>query len=246
MDSPIKNRIVINLDQPGGATPLRSGSSYQSRRRRWPKVLGLLAAFCVVLVLVAGVGLFFWWRHYQTTPAYSLAVIVDAAQRDDMPAFASQFDDEQLTRNLVASVRDKASSRYGLALSSSLQGKVDTLLPSLLPQMKDRIHTELAKEIKEVSSRAQSKPFVVVALGISSMVKITSDGNNARVTAPIPDRPVEVVMRRDGDRWKVIDFKDDVLIQRVVDSVMKDLPAIGASDLKIPLVKPSRSKRRNR
>jgi len=245
MDSPIKNRIVINLDQQGGppgAVPLRS----QSRRRRWTRVLGILLLLCVAAFLVAGIASFLWWRHYQTTPAYSLAIMVDAAQRDDMATFQNQFDDEQLARNLVASVREKASSQYGLALSSSVQSKIDTLLPTLLPQMKDRIHTEIAKEVKEFSSRAQSKPFVVVALGISSLVKVTSDGNNAHVTAPIADRPIEVVMRRDGDRWKVVDFKDDVLVQRVVDNVMKELPPIGVLDLKIPLVKSQKQRRRNR
>jgi hypothetical protein len=245
----MKNRIVINLDQPGGggrATPLRSGAGAQYRRRRWPRVLGVLLMLCVAVVLIAGIAMFLWWRHYQTTPAYSIALIVDAAQRGDMAAFRNQLDDEQLTKNVVATVRDKASSRYGLALSSTLQSKIDSLLPSLLPQMKDRVQTELAKEVKEFSSRAQSKPFVIVALTISSLVKITNDGNNAHVTAPLPDRPIEVVMRRDGDRWKVVDFKDDVLIQRVVDNVMKDLPAIGALDLKIPLVKSSKARRRNR
>lgn len=243
----VRNRIVIDIDQPGASrtTPLRSGSRV-TRSRRWPKVLGILAAFCVVLVLVVGFALFLWWRHYQKTPAYSLALIVDAAQRDDMVAFRNQLDDEQIARNLVASVREKASSRYGLALSDSLQRKIDSLLPSLLPQLKDRIHTEVAKEVKEFSSRAQSKPFVVVALTISSLVTITMDGDNARVTAPISDRPVEVALRRDGDRWKVVDFKDDVLVQRVVDSMMKDLPPIGALDLKIPLLKSPKPRRRNR
>ena len=247
MANPIKNRIVIDLDQAGAprTAPVRSGSRARAGRR-WPRVLGVLAAFCVAIVVIAGVALFFWWRHYQKTPAYSLALIVDAAQRDDMVAFQNQLDDEQIAKNLVASVREKASSRYGLALTDSLQNKIDTLLPALLPQFKDRIHTEVAKEVKEFSSRAQSKPFVVVALAISSLVTITMDGDNARVTAPISDRPVEVALRRNGDRWKVVDFKDDVLVQRVVDSMMKDLPPIGALDLKIPLRKSPKPKRRHR
>jgi hypothetical protein len=242
-----RNRIVIDLDQAGVArtTPVRSGARARTGRR-WPKVLGILAAFCVAIIVIAGLALFFWWRHYQKTPAYSLALIVDAAQRDDMVALQSQLDDEQIARNLFASVREKVRSRYGLALSDSLQNKIDTLLPALLPQFKDRIHTEVAKEVKEFSARAQSKPFVVVALAISSLVTITTDGDNARVTAPIPDRPVEVALRRNGDRWKVVDFKDDVLVQRVVDSMMKDLPPIGAMDLKIPLLRSPKPKRRNR
>ena len=240
-----RNRIVIDLNQQG-AVPLRSGSSAAPRRRRWPKVLAVLAAFCVVLVLIVGTVLFLWWRQYQKTPAYSLALIVDAAQRDDMVAFQKQLDDEQIAGNLVASVRDKASARYGIALTDSLQRKIDTLLPALLPQMKDKIHTEVAKEVKEFSSRAQSKPFVVVALTISSLATITMDGDNARVSASIPDRPIELALRRDGDRWKIVDFKDDVLVQRVVDGMMKDLPAVGGIDLKIPLLKSPKPRRRKR
>ena len=237
-----RNRIVIDLDS---RLPVRSGSSGASRRRRWPKVLAALFVFLIVLVVVVGAVLFLWWRHYQKTPAYSLALIVDAAQRDDMVAFQKQLDDEQLAKNLVASVRDKASARYGIALTDSLQRKIDTLLPALLPQLKDKIHTEVAKEVKEFSSRAQSKPFVVVALTISSLVTITMDGDNARVSALIPDRPIELALRRDGDRWKVVDFKDDVLVQRVVDGMMKDLPAIGGIDVNIPLLKsPKRNRRR--
>lgn len=248
MGDPIKNRIVINLDQSGqpGSTPRQSYAGSDRRSRRWLKVLGVLAAVCVVIVLIVAAAAFFWWRNYQTTPAYSLALVIDAAQRDDMPAFRSRLDDDEIARNLVVSVREKASSRYGIALSSALQEKIDSLLPALLPQLKDRIHTEVAKEVREFSARAESKPFVVVALAISSLVTITTDGDNARAIAPIPDRTIEVLMRRDGDLWKIVDFKDDVLVQRVVDGMMKDLPAIGGLDLKIPLLKSPRPRRRNR
>jgi hypothetical protein len=241
----MKNRIVINLDQPAGA--VRSGAAGSGagvRRRRWPRVLAALLAICVAIVLIAAASVFFWWRNYQTTPAYSLALVVDAARRDDMVAFTSQLDDEQLAKNLVASVRDKASSRYGFALNQTLQSKIDGLIPTLLPQLKDRIHAEVIKEVKEFSAKAESKPFVFVALAISSIATITTEGDNAR--ALIPDKKIEVGMRRDGDRWKVVDFKDDVLVQRVVDGMMKDLPAIGGVDLNIPLLKSSKPRRRNR
>ncbi|HEX6731368.1 MAG TPA: hypothetical protein VF074_15195, partial [Pyrinomonadaceae bacterium] len=181
---------------------------------------------------------------YQTSPAYSVALLVDAAQRNDMPALEDRLDDEAIAKNMVATVREKASGRYGGSLSDSLQQRIDGLLPVLLPQMQETIHSEVAKEIKEFSTRAESKPFVVVALAISSFVKITSEGDNAQVVAPLRDRAIEVSMRRDGDRWKVVDFKDDVLVQRIVDGLMKDLPAIGGLDLKVPL--PGKSGRRSR
>lgn len=244
----IKNRIVINLDQPSPGQPRSSFSPSgmgNQRNRRWPKILAALAAFCILFVLMALAGAYFWWRSYQTSPAYTVALLVDAAQRNDMPALEGRLDDEAIAKNMVATVREKASGRYGASLSSSLQRRIDDLLPVLLPQMKETIHAEVAKEIKEFSTRAESKPFVVVALAISSFVRITTQGDNAQVVAPLPDRVIELSMRRDGDRWKVVDFKDDVLVQRIVDGLMKDLPAIGGLDLRIPLPgNPNRRRRR--
>ena len=77
-------------------------------------------------------------------------------------------------------------------------------------------------------------------------MNITTEGDRARAIAPVGERTIEVSLRRDGDRWKIIDFKDDVLVQRVVDGIMKDLPAIGTIDLKIPLLKSQKPRRRNR
>jgi hypothetical protein len=242
-----KNRIVINLDQPESGQPRSSFSPSgmgNRRRRRWPRILAVLAAFCLVVVMLALAGGYLWWRSYQTSPSYTVALLVDAAQRNDMPALESRLDDEAIAKNMAATAREKASGRYGVSLNGSLQQRIDDLLPVLLPQMKETIHSEIAKEIKELSTRAESKPFVMVALAISSFVKITTQGDNAQVVAPLPDRVIEVSMRRDGDRWKVVDFKDDVLVQRIVDGLMKDLPAIGGLDLKIPL--PGNSGRRSR
>jgi hypothetical protein len=57
----------------------------------------------------------------------------------------------------------------------------------------------------------------------------------------------DLTMRRDSDRWKVVSFNDDTMVQRVVDSVMKDLPPIGGFDSNSPLFKNSgRPRKRNR
>ena len=53
------------------------------------------------------------------------------------------------------------------------------------------------------------------------------------------ERTIEIGLQRDADRWKVTEFKDDVVVQRVVDNVMKELPAIGPVDSNSPLLKKS-------
>jgi len=229
---PIRKRIVINVDQPpggGGAGYKIPGSRYQAttKSRRWPKILAIFLILIFVGVLAAAVGGFLYWRHYQTTPAYSLALIIDAAQRNDMASFQKQIDDDAIAKNLIDEVNKKAQERYGIALSPALQKQIDTMMPTLVPRLKETIHEEVAKEIKEFASKSEPKPFIVVAFAVPTLMTITTEGDKSRATAALPNRTIELGLQRDGDLWKVTEFKDDVLLQRVVDSVMKDLPAIG-------------------
>lgn len=234
-------RIVINLDAGGGAprAPVRRKS-----RRRWPKVLAILASLVAVVVVLVAVGGFFLWRHYQSTPAYSLALLIDAAQRNDLPGFQARIDDEEIAKDMIATVNQKAAGRYGLAMSDSLQQQLDERMSSLAPRLKQTVQDEVAKEIKSFASASESRSFVFLLIAIPRLVTITLEGETARASAPFGNRIVELRLRRDADRWKIVGFKDDLVVQRVVDSVMKDLPAIGL-DPKSPLLK-SPGKRRKR
>ena len=245
-NEPIRKRIVINLDQQGQAG-FGPGDNSKRRRRRWPKVLATLLVLMFLGIAGLAVGSYFWWRNFQTSPEYSLALLVDAAQKNDMAAVQKQIDDEAIAKNLITEVSQKASSRYGLAMNAGLQQQIDTMVPTLLPRLKDTIQAEVAKEIKEFASKSEPKPFILVALALPRLVTITREGDNAKVTAPLPDRSLELGMTRVGDSWKVTGFKDDQFTQRVVDSVMKDLPPIGKVDLSnIPLLKSGRKPKRRR
>jgi hypothetical protein len=244
-NDPIRKRIVINLEDQNVRSAQRSALAPQ-RRRIWPKVLAAFVVLVLVVVAVAAIGGFLWWRNYQTTPAYSVALIIDAAQRDDMAAFQERIDDDAIAKNMIATVSKKASDRYGVALNAGLQKQIDSLIPTFVPRLKETIHQEVAKEIKEFASKSEPKPFIVVALAVPQLMTITNDADNATVAAAINDRQVELKLRRDNDRWTVTEFNDDVLIQRVVDSVMKELPAIGGLDLKLPPLFNTPGRRRNR
>jgi len=199
----------------------------------------------LVVILAAIVGGFFGWRYYQSTPAYTLTLMIDAAQRNDLAEVQKRIDDDEIAKNMLASVSQKAAGRYGFALTSSIQQRIDTVIPNLLPGLKQTIHDEVVKEIKEFASKSEPRPFIFLVVTVPSLVKVTKDGDTAKATAALNDRMIELTMRRDADRWKVIDFKDDVVVQRVVDSVMKDLPPIGSIDANSPLLKKSaRGKRR--
>jgi hypothetical protein len=72
---------------------------------------------------------------------------------------------------------------------------------------------------------------------VPSLVKVTTEGDTAKATTAVSDRPIEFTMKRDAERWKVTEFKDDVVVQRIVDSVMNELPAIETIDANSPLFK---------
>lgn len=240
---PVRKRIVINLDSPPGTRSSAGGA----RRRRWPKVLAVLAVLLLFGVIVVAAGAFFGWRYYQSTPSYSVALILDAAQRNNMPELEKFIDDEAISQNLLKAVGEKAAGRYGSALSGAVQSQIDKLLPSLMPSVRQIVRDEVAKEVKEFASKSEPKPFLFVALAVPSFVTMRTEGDTAQGSAPLSDRTMEFTMKRNADRWRIVEVKDDTLTQRVVDGVVKELPAIGGPDqTPAPKVKPRRSRGRNR
>lgn len=240
----MRKRIVIDLDAPQGGPAARARAG---KRGRWRRILALLMFVVLVVVLAAIVGGFFGWRYYQSTPSYTLTLMIDAAQRNDVAEIQKRIDDEEIAKNMLASVSQKAAGRYGFALNSSIQQRIDTIVPTLLPGLKQTVHDEVVKEIKEFASKSEPRPFIFLLVTVPSLMKVTTEGDTAKATAALSDRTIEMTMRRDAERWKVIEFKDDAVVQRVVDSVMKELPAIGTIDPNSPLLKKSaRNRKRNR
>jgi len=238
-----RQRIVINVDGPPSQTTVKRPRTSGGKPRRWLRVLGILFGLIVVVLVVAGVGGFLYWRHYQTTPAYTVALLIDAAQRNDAAELEKRINDDEIGKNMVATVSQKAAGRYGLAINSSVQSQVDKVLRSLLPSLKQPIHDEVVKQIKEFAAKSEPQPFILLVVGVPRLVTVTTEGDTAKVKAPLSDRTIELTMQRDADRWKVTEFKDDVVVQRVVDNVMKELPAIGSIDSNSPLFKKPQRRR---
>jgi hypothetical protein len=241
-----RKRIVIDLDVPAGkpASPgspaPRAATNRSKKSRRWTRVLGVLFALVLVGLGVVAIAGFFAWRYYRSTPAYSLSLIIDAAQRGDVAEFQKRLDDEAIAKNMAGAVSQKAAARYGIALSNNVKQQIDSRMPTLLQEIKPAIHEEVAKQITAFASKSKPRPFLFLVLAVPSLMTITTEDETAKATAMLNDRRFELAMRRSDDGWKVTDYKDDVVVQRVVDRVMAQLPAIGKLDAQLPLVKPGK------
>lgn len=239
-----RKRIVIDLNAPVPAgSPAARANARKSRR--WLRVLGVLFVIVLIIAGIAAIGGFFAWRRFQSTPSYALALMIDAAQRGDMAEFQKRLDDEEIAKNMVTAVSEKAAARYGLALNNNVKVRIDSTIPSVLQEIKPTIRDEVAKEIQAFAAKSKPQPFILLVIGVPSLMTITTEGDTAKASASINERRFELAMRQGDDGWKVTDFKDDVVVQRVVDRVMTQLPAIGPLDKELQFLKPNkRSKRR--
>jgi len=216
-----RNRIVINLDKNQAPSARRNGSG-----GRFGRVLLLIAIILLVVFGGLGVGGYFWWRHYQGGPAYSLAVLADAAQRQDTAAVDGILDTEKITTDFVAQVRSRLPASSSVA--SLLPSPTESIRNSLSAKLKDTLHEQLMKELQDLSSVARDKPFIVVALGVPYFADIKQNENTAQVTVRVKDEEIRLTMQLAGDRWRIVAVQDDKLAKMVADSLIHSMPANGS------------------
>jgi hypothetical protein len=216
-----RNRIVINLDQ----SEAKPGSTTKRGGRRGP-ARPLAIILIVLLLLAAGVvgGGYFWWRHYQSSPAYTLAVLADASQRNDTTTVDAILDTDKVCDDFVH------QNTVGSAVStigSILPAQANSALQSLSPKLKQTVHDELLKELQRLTEPAKGKPFILVALAITSFADIKEENNIAQVKVNIKDEHLQLTMQpaalTDGKRWRITAVQDDKLAKLVADGMAKKL-----------------------
>jgi hypothetical protein len=208
-----RNRIVIDLDKARADQNVRVRARRSGRAGR---VLGFIAIVLVVVIIGALVGGYFWWRHYQSQPAYSLALLVDAAQRNDGAEIDRLLDMDKITTDFVTQVKARVPG------SSLLPAQVEQ---SLTPKLKPTVRDELIKEVQRLTERAAGKPFPLVALAVPYFVDIKQNGNAATAEMKLEDQQIKLTMQADtAGRWQTVAIQDDKLADLIADSVKKNLP----------------------
>src|SRR5258708_597445 len=208
-----RNGIVVPLDE---ARADDQGGGRERRSGRAGRVLGFIAIILAVVIIGALLGGYFWWRHYQAQPPYSLALLVDAAQRNDGAEIDRLLDLDKITTDFVTQVKARVPG------SQLLPAQIEqTLTPKLKPTVRD----ELIKEVQRLTERANGKPFPLVALAVPYFADIKQDGNAATAEMKLQDEQIKLTMQADAaGSWQTVAIQDDKLADLIADSVKKNLP----------------------
>ncbi len=235
---PKRSRIVVSFEK------AREMAHVPPPGTRGAKIMKIVALVLGVLLVGAVVGGYLWWRSYRTKPGYSLALLVDAAQRNDAKTVDELIDTDKIVENFIPQVTERALGRYAAALTGPLGKQVEALVPKLMPDIKDKVREEVMNRVREMGKRAAGKPFILIALGVPYAVNINQNGDSAKVTANLEGKPTELTMQRSGERWKIVAVTDETLATRIVDNIAKDLPAVGSEGDKTPLPQDERPGKR--
>src|SRR6478735_923777 len=86
-------RYLTTLQESGETADVGFGGYTQSAApSRLRRVLLTVAAAALILMAAVAVGTFFYWQSLKGTPQYSLALIIDAARKDDQASMDKLID----------------------------------------------------------------------------------------------------------------------------------------------------------
>jgi light-regulated signal transduction histidine kinase (bacteriophytochrome) len=213
-------RIIIDIDEQ------REMVRRVGRSRRGLKIAAaVLAAF----VTIAGIGGFVYWQSLKSTPQYTLALLIDAARRNDQGEVNRIVNIDAVVDDFIPQITDKAVEMYGRGLPPKTIGRVATVAAPVMPAVKDRAKSELPKAIRDRTGKFEYIPFPAIVLGAGRYLDITVDGDEATVKSKQADRPLEVTMKRDGGRWQIVAVKDEQLATKIAKQIGQEIIAVASN-----------------
>ena len=214
-----RSRIVIDVARVQEEARQRKRRSLLGRAGRYVSVTALVI---IAVVLVVLVGCYVWWRSFEKSPAYSVALLVDAAQRDDKQAVESLIDADQIAQGFIPQVINKLTDANS-PVPPQARASLSSALPQLLPHVREGVRDLVAQDVKALSKGHTS--FLLTALAVKSAADVKEQGDRATVTVKAGDRAIELTLTRSGERWKVVNVKDDVVASDIAARLASNIPA---------------------
>lgn len=183
-----------------------------------------------VVLIIAAAGGYFYWQSQKRTPQYSLALIVDAARRDDNAELNALVDIDAVADDFLPQVTGKAYELYGRGLPQQRVSDLQRIAAPLMPAVKERARAELGRVIRDRTEKFESVPFAGMVIGADRFLEVTVNGDTAQVASKIPDRPLELKMQRSGERWKVVGLRDEKLATSIAQKIGQEIIAVAATN----------------
>jgi hypothetical protein len=215
----------VQLDEhqrPSTAMRAPAFATVNAPRRRFRRVLGITAGTALVLMAIAGLGLYLYYQSFKDTPQYSLALLVDAAKRDDQQTVNDIIDIDAVVEDFMPQILRKAIELYGRGAPQPVIDNVSKLVEPLMPAVKDRARAQLARVIRDRTERYGRVPFFMMVFAADRYLNIEVTGDTAIVRS-IENNRLELKMRRDGDRWRVVGINDDQLATDIARTIGQQL-----------------------
>lgn len=224
----VMSKIVVDLKEKKvteTGTQAPNFGSYEEPKRKsvFLKVLGIFAGLLAVLLVIGAVGGFFYWRHLKSTPQYSLALLVEAARNDDQATIDEVVNVDAVVEDFVPQVVDKAVELYGRGVDPEIVKQATQVATPLLPIVKQRAKAELPNLIREKTRKFEDIPFWAIAVGAEQYLEIREDGDRAFIKSKLKERPLEVEMKRNGDKWQIVAVKDEQLAQKIAGKIGQEI-----------------------
>ena len=194
----------------------------------------LLITLAVVSVVTAGaaIGGTIYWRYLKSTPQYSLALLVDAAKRDDQAAVAALVDSDAVVEGLLPQVVEKAVEIYGRGQSEAVIQRAMRVAQPLMPAAKQKARAELPGLIRRETSKFGNVSFPLMVLGAGRYLDIRLDGDKALVKRKNSEQNLEVTMVPSGGTWKITAVRDEQMAGEIAKRIGQEIIAMTVSGKK--------------
>lgn len=217
-----KSRIVIDVEQLRAERKRR----HLGRFHRARKILSIGGLAALLAVVVAVAGAYLWWQSYKKSPSYAVALLIDAAQRDDVRAVEELINSDKIAEGFAPQVTEKLVEGVGAAHVEPMRKQIEGAMPQLLPRVRETMREEIAKGIKDFAAQSGGRmPFGLLALSVARLADVKKDGDSATVDIKEGDRALQLTMQRTPEaRWKIVRVKDDVVASDIAARIASALP----------------------
>lgn len=202
----------------------------EPKPRFW-RILSIVAVVTGIALVTAAAAFYLYYQSFKDTPQYSIALLVDAAKRDDRAAMSRFIDTDAVVEDFIPQITDKAVEMYGRGVSPETIAKARGLATPLLPAVKERARAELPRVIRSRSERFGYVPFAGMVLAADRYLDIRIEGETAFVQSKLPEHTFEVRMQRNGDLWRVVGIKEEQLATNIARTIGQQIMEIAARGL---------------